>query len=512
MSRQSSRREIKRILLLFPPIVEHSTSLKPCLPPLGISYLGAFLRKDYEVALLDTFVEGFFTEVPLDRRFSRTGLRYEEIDERIARFRPDLLGITCLFSTHFPIIRELCRKAKRLDPGLVTATGGAHPTFLARECMAEAPELDFIALGEGEPAISALLKALETGADLAGVDGIAYRENGEVRVSDGHHYIQDLDALPFPAFALLPLPKYERINIQCNQTSRNKKNLPVITSRGCTARCTFCSSAQFWGRRNRPRSAENVLEEVASRVDRYGTREIQFLDDNITLQPDRAKAIFQGMIDRNLRLEWSTPNGVALWTLDEEMVRLMKASGCYELVLAIESGSQEVLSSIIRKPLLQRKVEEAVRVIKSCGIQTHSFFIVGFPGETKEQIRQTFSFPRKLDLDRAVFFIFTPQPGTELTETCRREGLIPPDFGFGDLSYAWSVFQSDEFSSAELERWVASENLRFNFRLLFRHPLAFLSRYLSIPLRHPLLTLRVLKNSLFKIRRDRAPRRTVSTF
>ena len=179
------------------------------------------------------------------------------------------------------------------------------------------------------------------------------------------------------------------------------------------------------GKRYRTRSAANVLRELDWLVDKFGIEEIKMQDDNLTVNKKRAAEIFQGrVIERPYRLHWNTPNGIAVWTLDKEMLTLMKNSGCFEITMAIESGNQEVLDTLIRKPLKLDKVREVNRAARELGIWRIAYFLIGFPGETKEQIMDTIKFSRELRLDVSSIFLFNPLPGSELFEECLRAGFI----------------------------------------------------------------------------------------
>ncbi|UCD84424.1 MAG: cobalamin-dependent protein [Deltaproteobacteria bacterium] len=333
---------IENILLIYPPstqsiVVPHLC----CTHPLGISYLGAVLKKDYEVKLLDTTAEGHQNVKNLGNGLVKYGLSDNEIKKRILDYSPNVVGITCLDSSQMPFVRRICQLAKEINPQIITIIGGAHPTFLASEIIIES-SIDFIILGEGEGTLPSLLERFNRGQDYSDLDGITFRKDGKIQVNPKTKYIENLDELPFPARELLPMKKYVAINTSMNVFSKSNHWAPIITSRGCTAKCTFCSSANFWGNQYRVRSAKNVLDEIELLVKEYNIKEIQFCDDNLILNKERAMDIFQGIIDRKIKIFWNTPNGIALWKLDEELLQLMKASGCYELTLAIESGDQEV--------------------------------------------------------------------------------------------------------------------------------------------------------------------------
>jgi magnesium-protoporphyrin IX monomethyl ester (oxidative) cyclase len=234
-----------------------------------------------------------------------------------------------------------------------------------------------------------------------------------------------------------------------------------VTSRGCPCHCTFCSSTQLWGRQYRTRTPENVLRELDWLIQRFGVKEIKIQDDNLTVNKERATEIFQGMIERNYGLHWSTPNGIAVWTLDEELLTLMRKSGCYEFTMAIESGNQEVLTKLIKKPLKLEKVREVNRIAKKLGISRTAYFIIGFPGETKAQIMDTVRFARELKLQMGVIFIYNPLPGSALFQECVQRGYITEQSFFETGNqYFSSVIDSEEWTAQELETLIRSEYMR----------------------------------------------------
>ncbi len=498
---------IEEILLIYPPSTQAIGQPRNCAPPLGIAYLGAVLKKDYKVKLLDATAEGHRNVENLGNGLLKYGLSEEEIKKRITEYSPNVVGITCLYSSQFPFVRKICQLAKGTNQIILTIVGGTHPSFLASESLSE-KSIDFIILGEGEDTLPSLLRRVESGQDYADLEGITFRTDGQVQVNPRTRYIEELDGLPFPAWELLPMEKYSKINIPMGGISKSRYWAPVITSRGCPAKCIFCSSANFWGNRYRARSAENVLDEIELLVKEYKIKEIQFCDDNLILDKKRAKEIFQGIIDRGLKIFWSTPNGITLWRLDEELLLLMKASGCYELDLAIESGDQEVLSKIIKKPLNLARVESLTRIIQRLKIRTHSFFIVGFPGETKEQIRRTFFFARKLKLTSAGFYIANPLPGSKLYEICKERGYLKEGFDFETINFNKSNYETPEFTSRDLEELRDKEYFIFNLGLLFRNPIFFIQRYLLFIITNPLSSLEVFIYGVITVLKTSFRRRT----
>lgn len=465
-----SSRPIRRVMLVFPP----STSLAGWEPmvatPMGIAYLASAAREaGYEAACLDSVVEAPYQATAINDSVSRFGLTYEQIIDRIAAWKPDVVGLSCIFSNQWPATRELAKRIKATDRDVLVVAGGGHPTFLPELCMKDAP-IDFILRGEGEQSFVDLLNRITKGRTLDDIDGLVYRDRESIRANPKLKLIQDLDSIPFPAHDLLDPEPYFKLALPMGYTMMSPRNLPVITSRGCPCSCTFCSSTHLWGRHYRTRSAANVLRELDWLVERFGVEEIKMQDDNLTIHRKRAVEIFQGMIERPYRLHWNTPNGIAVWTLDRDVLTLMKNSGCFEIRMAIESGNQEVLDHLVRKPLKLEKVREVNRIARELGIFRLSYFIIGFPGETKEQIMDTIRFARELRLDLSVMFVYNPLPGSELFHECLKRGYITEKsfFDVGNQFFS-SVVDSDEWTGQELETMIRWEYFR-NFLAIFRSP------------------------------------------
>jgi len=473
----SERGKIERVFLLFPPVRLPSETAQIASSPLGVSYLAAAIRDRVEVRIMDAVAESEHVHL-MDGDFSWYGAPLSEIRRRIERFQPDLVGITCLFSSVFPVIRQICREVKRIDPGILTMTGGTYPSFMPERCLGEGA-LDLIAQGEGEKVLLDLIDALNTGRDLGEVDGLAFRDGERIVVNPKTRWIEELDSIPFPARDLLPMEVYRKRGIPHSLSISGQSFAPLITSRGCPARCIYCSSSRFWGNRYRFRSAENVLDEIGELVERWGIDEIQFEDDNMTAKRKRAEAIFRGIIDRGYKIRFNFPNGVALWTLDEPLIDLMYEAGCYQMTLAFESGSQEVLRKIVKKPTNLDHAARITRHIHARGIRTDAFFIIGFPGESRQQIRQTFRFADRMGTDIAQFFVANPLPGTELYQTAASRGMLPDDFDFENLWYSRSAYRDTVTpSGSELEKLAARGFVIHTLRSIQRKPVVFLRRLL----------------------------------
>ena len=242
----------------------------------------------------------------------------------------------------------------------------------------------------------------------------------------------------------------------------------TITSRGCPFNCIFCSSKAINGPMIRYRSAENVLKEIDWLVQKYGIKEVIFYDDNFYLNHERLIKILKGLIERNYDLEWKTVNA-AVYALNKELLELIRKSGCYQIALAIESGSEEGLK-ILNKPAAKKilaNAPEIVKKVRELGMQVTGLFIIGAPGETWETIRQTFRFAEELDLDYCSFNIATPLPATKLYDFVREQKLIPDDFDFDSLDFKGfgrATITTEEFTPEELQILRAFEWDRINFK------------------------------------------------
>jgi len=434
-------------LLIQPPLTLLKYEIPSIVPPLGLAYIAAVLEKEgFPVEIMDATALGERHE-----RGERVhlGLTWDEIARELKKRKPDLVGVSCSFSSQSQNAHKVAKIAKKADPGTKVVFGGAHASALPQEVLKDT-NVDIVVRGEGELTFLEIAKALEKGDATARIEGTAVRAGKKISINKPRAFIQNLDSLPFPARHLLPMEKYLNAMSHGPDLLRNP-HTSMITSRGCPGNCVFCSIHTIWGRGWRPRSAKSVLSEIEHLVDKYGIKEIHFEDDNLTLDRKRTQEICKGIADRGIDISWTTPNGVALWTLDNKTLDLMKRSGCYKLCFGIESGDPETLR-FIRKPVKLERAQQVINWAKQAGIWTHGFFVIGFPFETKESIANTVAFAKKSGLDFASFFLATPYPGTELYSVMEKSGLIPKGVEYGNLRTMNSSTKTKYFNSAELDR------------------------------------------------------------
>ncbi len=460
----------RKILLIQPPYSIWPGEPKVVQPPLGLAYLAAVLENEgFSIKIVDSPLQGYEQETRLGDGRYRYGLNIEQIVEQVKEFSPFIVGISCSFSTLFDTVCEISRAIKKHDSKIKICVGGAHASAVPEEVIGR-EEVDFVIIGEGEFRFKGLVRALREGKDFSEIDGLGYKENGKPKINPVKGYIQNLDNLPLPARHLLNMEKYFEIHRPQGYSIRSKRGTTIVTSRGCPADCIFCSIHCVWGNKFRARSPGHVIKEIEHLIERYQIEELIFEDDNLTFDIERAEKIFTLMIDKKLNLHWKAPNGIAVWRLNERLICRMRESGCYQLSFAIESGNEYVLHEIIRKPLDLNKVRNLIRIAKANDILVEGFFVFGFPGESFRQMKDGFDFALSSGLDRAIFLIATPYPGTKLYEICRKEGHLVKNYDYKNLITRKANIETPEFTSGKLERFVARSILKYQIKKLFIDP------------------------------------------
>lgn len=413
-----------KVLLIYPPVSCVGSGLVvKSHAPMGLMYLAAYTKQiGHEVKLLDAFANGKKRERKTKLGI-RIGMSWDEIKEVIDEFEAEVVGISVMFTAYFQDALSLARKIKRYKPNLPIVFGGSHVSVDPGDSLQNKP-IDYIVYGEGEITFEKLLIALSNqGKGLEKINGLAYRKKGEIFVNPPAELVQNLDSLPFPDWDMLDLSKYDLGD--SNQVMR-KPCFTVETSRGCPNQCKYCSSFIIWRRHWRGRSPENVVDEIEQLVKKYGAREIQFYDDSMSVNKKRLVGMCQEIINRKLDIKWTPPNGIAHWTLDKEMLKLMKRSGCYQITFGIESGDPET-RRWVGKPYSLDQAKELTKYANKLGLWTLATNIIGFPYETKEQINRTLNFAIDSGVDIALFFRLGLRPGAPVYEIFKAEGWLPRD-------------------------------------------------------------------------------------
>ena len=483
-------RKIKKVLLFVPPVFTFKNNLdvNP-LSSLGLGYIGAVLENNgIEVKIVDCIMEGWRERVEVRGNIIRIGLSFEKIENIIRDYGPDIVGVNNLFTKQRENAHKIYELAKKVDRNILTIAGGAHATVLPELVLSD-DNVDYVVIGEGEDTIIDLIAVIESRKDVSKLDGIAYRDGDKITIIPKTRFIRDLDRIPFPARHLLNMEKY--FGLRASHGARRKdKFSPIITSRGCPARCTFCSAYRVWGKRYRFRSPENVIEEMKQIKRKYGIEELMFEDDNLTANPERAEKIFDLMIREKLNFAWDTPNGIAVFALNERLIDKMKESGCYKINLALESGSQYVLDNIIKKPVKLDKAKALVKYAKSIGLNVGLYFIIGLPGETKSQIMETFNLAKELEIYNPFISVATPYPGTELYEICLEKRCLKDDFCLDDLFIRSFSISTKDWTGEQLKELLENGYRYLGIAKYIKYPYLAVTTILGSFIRNPFRFLR----------------------
>jgi len=373
---------------------------------------------------------------------------------------PDLIGIQ-VFSSCFTVTQRALRILRDILPDAILVIGGPHVTATAERALEDLPEADFGFAGEAEPGFPLLVNAVlnQRSTDLAAIPGLIYRKNGK-HVTNPRAVVKDLDGLGFPSWECIPPNTYP----DSPQGAFYKRYpiAPILTTRGCPYECTYCGSPVNMTRQYRERSIEHVLDEIELLSVEYGVREIHIIDDLFSLKKSRVLDFCHGLNERGLDIAYTFPNGLRLDSLDRDMLLAMKATGAYAFTVGIESGSDRTLKAM-KKQLSLSIIREKLQLICDCGLEPSGFFIIGFPGETKDDIEQTIQFAKSLPLKRAHFSNYLPLPGTESTLKLYQEGAVIPG-NWSELAYYKTPYVPEGLTKRELKRLQRMAFLSFHLR------------------------------------------------
>ncbi len=384
-------------------------------------YLASVLKKEnHEPEILDLKI--FQKTNDTDWSFFE-----EKILVKIKEFSPDLIGWGCLFSGNFPDVLKLSILAKDKFPRISQAIGGIHATIYAKDILENCPSIDYIILAEGEESILTLVDSIENNKSMKEIPGIGYRSKEGISINCKESYITKLNDIPFPAYELIKIEDYYVDTSKWYNPKKLKFNttIPIITSRSCPNRCNFCSMWEVMGPMWRARSAKNVVDEIEYVYKKYNQNHFSLNDDNLSLSKSRTIEICKEIIDRGLNIQFETPNGLSIKTLDEEVVQWLVKAGLVRVSLAIESGSDYIRNKVMGKNLPKEKIYEVINIFKKFPeVYLRVFFIIGMPEDTKETLDETYEMIKKIDVDRVYIHNVVPFPGTKVFEQAKRDNIL----------------------------------------------------------------------------------------
>lgn len=404
-------------------IVAVSSPVSPTCPPIGLAYIASSLR----VAGHDVYVIDAVGEAPAqfvktqDPRFLVQGLSLQEILDRI-NIDTEAVGVSCMFSYEWPNVRNLIKALRNKLPTARIILGGEHASSLSEFCLRDCSALDIAASGEGE---EIMLELSDISCDLSKVNGITYRNGDAIVQNPARKRIKAIDDIPKPAWELFPLENY--LGRGYGRGANRGRNMPLISSRGCPYKCTFCSNHTMWGSHWASRSPALVVDEIKEYVEKYKITNFDFYDLTTIVNRKWTINFCKLLIDSGMKFTWQLASGTRSEAIDEEVSEFLAKSGCANISYAPESGSKSVLGRIKKKVDL-KKLKSSMRSSEKNGIICKANILIGFPGETHFEILQTLKFCIEAAFtgihDLSVY-PFSPYPGSALFNQLRAENRIP---------------------------------------------------------------------------------------
>ncbi len=419
---------------------------------LGLLYMASFLnKKGCEVEILDLQV----CEQP-----------EKSLKEKVITYQPDIIGITA-YTSFIHIASEIAHTCKSLIRTKIIV-GGHHPSALPYQTLKEFPLFDYVIFGEGEVTLYETIEKIKNNQPLDNVKGLAFRLGNEIKVNEIREPISDLDSLPFPAREKIDIRKY--IAMPCDYIRLPQTN--VITTRGCLWECKYCSRT---GSRLRTtlfaRSPENIIAEIVSCIEKYKVYDYRFVDDIFTYDRNRVIEICNLIKKNKLDINWLCYSRAD--AVDKELLKIMKDSGCFHIKYGCEVGTQENLNRLDKRIDLQQCIN-AIKWTKEVGIETLSGFIIGIPGETLKDIKDTIRFAIKTSPDIAAIASCSFFPGSRFYKEAQEKGsLIHSDW----THYLDSFCQ---VTTDQLPSKLIGKMVRFAYRKFYFRPRYIFQRVVRI--------------------------------
>jgi radical SAM superfamily enzyme YgiQ (UPF0313 family) len=429
-------------------------------PPIDIAYIASYLRNEVEIKLLDA---------------NGLDLDWIDIEKEIRAFAPEIV----LFKTSPTTMTydsQTADIAKSVDKKIITVLDDVHiASCFPEKTLEKFKNIDILVRGESEKTVKLLVKAISGNENLKRVTGISFRKKDKIINTPPTPPFKNLDELPFPAYDLLPIKKYNSITF-----ARKSPFMTLVSSRGCPFRCDFCliGGSTVWkgsGRNWRARSAKNTLDEMELLVNKYGIKDIYIFDDTFTVDKKRVLEVCEGIKKRGIKVSWSCNSRVN--TLDDEMLKAMKSSGCWNILFGVESGSQKLLDNV-HKGIKIDNIRRIFKLTKENGISASAAFMIGLPGETWETVEKTLQLALEIEPDMAQFTITTPYPGTRLYDYVKENGYLIKDYDFGGYD-AYGISEDSALRTGKMTNLELMKAQKYIHRKFFLRPNYIIKRLLT---------------------------------
>ena len=405
-------------------------------PPYGILQLAAFLEqknKDAEIQVLDCNAEG---------------LDWSGLEKRIESFNPDMVASSALATCNTYIAVRTFEIAKKVNPNVVTVAGGQHFTVMAEESLKTYPEIDVVVRGEGEETLSELTQTVSDSQPFSVVNGISFRNNGQIIHNHPRPLIENLESLPFPGYKYVEhlVRKYHFTAMAGNKT----RYALIEGSRGCPHQCSFCTQWRHWGSECRIKSPKRIADEFEFCYENYGSRFLWLTDDNYGLGK-RASDLGDELISRGFAddIMWFMQVRCDDVVKHADVLPKMRKAGLRWVLLGVESHNASTLDSF-RKKTTPDDARRAVKLLKKNDIFSQGMFIIGQRQDTAESIANLRDFANELDPDLAIFAVLTPFPGTAVFEEAKQNRWIE-DWNWANYDMVHAVMPTESLSVKEVQ-------------------------------------------------------------
>lgn len=410
-------------------------------PPFGIIQLAAYLErevKDAEIKVLDCTAQQMF---------------WSDMEKEIESFNPDIVAASAFATCNVYLVLRTLEIAKKVNPKVLTVTGGQYFSATVQESLEKYPEIDVIVRGEGEETLTELVKNSTRKSQFPKIKGISFRLDTKIVHNKPRPLIQDLNKLPYPGYHFVKdlVHKYHFAAM----AGYNAPYVLVEGARGCSHKCTFCTQWRHWGGVWRLKKPERIADEIEFCYNNYGSRFIWLTDDDFG-PGSRADNLANELLKREigddlmLFLQWRCDDVIK----NEDVLSKLKKAGLHWVMMGVESPRDSTLKSF-RKKIKAEQATQAVRLLKENGIFSHAMFVIGDRKDTTESIADLREFANELDPDFAIFTALTPFPGTEIYEEAKRNGWIE-DFNLSHYDMAHAIMSTETLSTMEVQEELYS--------------------------------------------------------
>lgn len=479
-----------QIVLIRPPILELKANLSSygAIPPIGLAYIAASLQAaGHVVKVIDAPGEAIHKFYEIQSPVGTVlvnGLNSDEIVERIPT-TAQYVGITHMFLHEWPIIKETAVKIKNKNPNCKIILGGENVTAFWSWIFKDCEAIDYCVLGEGEATIVRLIDHLANVKTAAiDFDGVATRDHLNSTIQPSLPTRQsDLNLIAWPAWSLFPIENY--LQVSDHHGVHRGRSMPILATRGCPFRCTFCSSPQMWTTKYYTREPSDVVQEMKLYIEKYQVENFNFCDLTAIIDKNWIVQFCHILLSQKLNITWQLPTGTRSEALDEEVLTLLYQTGCRNITYAPESGSVRMLKILRKKVQLPRMIE-SLKQAKKAKMITRINIIIGHPAEIRFDWWSNLKFILRcavLGVNDIAVMIFAPYPGSEDFKNLLNEKRL--NF---DASYSYMALARSGTSTLSYNKKIGI------YELLFLQYFFLIAFYATAYLAYPYRWLSLLKS------------------